>query len=144
MNSLECVEYVSRVGVVSEVEFHICCCPSVWPTWLYKLGQKGRRRNIKIRPSVSRVFFFLLYFLLIIQTFSTRSMKKSLTSFVLVNFAAILTRPLERFCNLVEKLQANVLLFYYLLFYLFASSLTFITESGMRDHMMVYCIPPWN
>lgn len=69
-------------------------------------------------------------------------MKKSLTSFVLVNFAAILTRPLERFCNLVEKLQANVLLFYYLLFYLFASTLTFITGSGMQDHMMVYCIPP--
>lgn len=33
----------------------------------------------------------------LVQTFSTRSMKKSLTSFVLVNFAAMLTRPLERF-----------------------------------------------
>lgn len=30
-------------------------------------------------------------------TFSTRSTKKSLTSFVLVNFAAMLTSPLERF-----------------------------------------------
>lgn len=32
-----------------------------------------------------------------VYTFSTRSMKKSLTSFVLVNFAAMLTSPLERF-----------------------------------------------
>lgn len=32
-----------------------------------------------------------------VSTFSTRSMKKSLTSFVLVNFAAMLMSPLERF-----------------------------------------------
>lgn len=36
-------------------------------------------------------------------TFSTRSMKKSLTSFVFVNFAAMLTRPLERFCSKRKK-----------------------------------------
>lgn len=32
-------------------------------------------------------------------TFSTRSMKKSRTSLVFVNFVAMLTRPLDRFCN---------------------------------------------
>ncbi len=49
MNSLERVEYVRRVGVVSEVEFHICCSPSVRTTRLNKLGGRkkgGRRRYI--------------------------------------------------------------------------------------------------
>lgn len=46
MNSLECVKYVCRVGVVSEVEFHVCCCPSIWTTRLNKLAEEreeGRR-----------------------------------------------------------------------------------------------------
>lgn len=38
------------------------------------------------------------------QTFSTRSMKKSLTSFVWVNFAAMLTRPLERFYKKTKRI----------------------------------------
>lgn len=133
MNSLECVEYVSRVGVVSEVEFHICCCPSVWTTRLYKLGQQGRRGNINIWPSVSLVFSSLIFcFFLIIHTFSTRSMKKSLTSFVLVNFAAILTRPLERFCNLLERLHSNVLLSYYFCYSIYFFQLSLQTMTWRR------------
>lgn len=130
MNSLECVEYVSRVGVVSEVEFHICCCPPVWPTRLYKLGQKGGEEMLKM--TVYENIFFIFY---IIPTFSTRSIKKSLTSFVLVNFAAILTRPLERFCSLKEKSN------YYFVIHNFIYLLLLSLSSQKMAHMITWSVP---
>lgn len=80
------------VGVVSEVESHICWCPSVRATRLNELTEREQGRRCYITESREQTFNLGL-----VQTFSTRSMKKSLTSFVLVNFAAMLTRPLERF-----------------------------------------------
>lgn len=126
INSLECVKYVCRVGVVSEVESHVRSCPSVWTARLNKLEEKGEEGRHYITPSqrqtcklakasqknVGRMVCLCLRCLRKkgnwifdkAQTFSTRSMKKSLTSFVLVNFAAMLTRPLERF---YKKEQIN-------------------------------------
>lgn len=91
---------------MSEVEFHICCCPSVRTTRLDKLGERreGKKRYITASASLKKKGKIHTnknneQKKNLIGTFSTRSMKKSLTSFVLVNFAAMFTRPLERFCN---------------------------------------------
>lgn len=84
-----------RVGVVGEVEFHVRRRPAVGAARLDELegGRGGRLHHGRSEAET----------ICVLHTFSTRSMKKSRTSFVLVSLAAMLTRPLERFYNQRKK-----------------------------------------
>lgn len=56
VDSLECVEYVCTVGVVSEVQPHVCCCPAVWATRLNKLGGGKSRLGDVTSPQTDRLW----------------------------------------------------------------------------------------
>lgn len=101
---------------MSEVEFHVRSWPPVWTARLNKLWDKRRWEGYSIKPQRQTdagtdikvfglaepsllIYIFIYLFFKENLTFSTRSIKKSLTSFVLVSFAAMLMRPLERFCR---------------------------------------------
>lgn len=62
--------------------------------------------------------YFVTFPPLKVHTFSTRSMKKSLTSFVFVNFAAMLTRPLERFYRKEKRVTFKNYYFFLMIDYI--------------------------
>lgn len=145
MNSLECVKYVCGVGVVSEVESHICWCPSVRATRLNELTEREQQRRCYITESHEQTFNLdIEWGKKRVQTFSTRSMKKSLTSFVLVNFAAMLTRPLERFCKKRKKDEIKLLtpIFShpFLLSYLLLLLLTILVYLGFNEGAVFFTL----
>lgn len=82
---------------MSEVQLHICRCPAVRTTRLNKLEGGRERERCYVTPPIRQAVKLAVASEKLLRTFSTRSMKKSLTSFVLVSFEAMLTRPLERF-----------------------------------------------
>lgn len=130
---------------MSEVEFHVRSWPPVWTARLNKLWDKRRWEGYSIKPQRQTdagtdikvfglaepsllIYIFIYLFFKENLTFSTRSIKKSLTSFVLVSFAAMLMRPLERFCR--NKITFETVI----------SFSVILTEY----HKDTYHLSPWN